>query len=157
MRRVQIQRKAAGPVLSRWSYGSGAPPLTDFVVVPKASRERVDAAMGLLERVATQPKVYPVCHKYFETKCPGGSSATFADLVKNSVVWETTKPTVWARSLVPHHIAFERDAWRWGRWTIAGAFVHEMLHNCGQDDEKVNDTGIERCGFPDIAKYLHSK
>lgn len=157
MRRVQIERKAAGPVLSRWSYGSGAPPHSDYKVVPNEHRKRASEAMGLLERVATQPKVYPVCHKYFENECPGGSPGTFANLVNNAVVWEDKDDTVWASSQAPDHVAFEDDAWRWGRWTIAGAFVHEMLHNCGQHDEKVNDTGIERCGFPDIATYLHSR
>jgi hypothetical protein len=157
MRRVHIERKAAGPVLSRWSYGSGAPPHARYGVVPNDQRKRINDAMGLLERVATQPKVYPVCQKYFAKECPGGTAATFANLVSNATIWTDSDDSVWASSLTPSHVAFSSETWRWGRWTLAGEFVHEMMHNCGQDNETSNDAAMKKCGFPDIDEFKHAK
>jgi hypothetical protein len=145
------------PQLQRWSYGSGAPPDADYSVVPKADRGRIDDAMGLLERVATKPKDYPVCHKFFQTECPGGTAATFANLVSGSRVWHDRDNTVWASSKDPSDIAYSDETWRWGRWSLAGAFVHEMMHNGGQDTEATNDKAIVKCGFPDIQTFKHKK
>jgi hypothetical protein len=141
--------------VQRWSYGSGPPPDPTYRVVPDEQRKRVDDATGLLERVATHPKVYPVCKNYFKAECPGGSDASFSDEVNNAVIWLETDNTLRASSKKPHNVAFSAETWRWGRWTVAGELVHEMMHNCGQNNETSNDAAIKKCGFPDIEDFVH--
>ncbi|MDQ3279907.1 MAG: hypothetical protein M3Q69_00675 [Acidobacteriota bacterium] len=165
MRQARVQRlmnvsafakvHTIAPALQRWSYGSGTPPHADYRVVPKGDRKRLDEAMSLLERVAADTKNYPFCHKFFKDQTPGGTAGTFADLVTNAIVWRDTDNSAWASSQAPKHIAYSDETWRWGRWSLAGAFVHEMMHNAGQHNEKTNDTAITTCGFPDIQAYLH--
>lgn len=149
--------RVLAPLLQRWSYGMGAVPDPDYKTIPVDHKKHVGDALGLLERVATQPKVYPVCHKFFQDQCAGGTAATFADKVNNSVLWFDTDNTVWGSSHAPSILAYTDTTQRMGRWSIAGVFVHEMMHNCGQDDEKTNDTAILKCGFPDIQGFFDKK
>jgi hypothetical protein len=149
--RIQV----LSPRLQRWSFGSGAPPHPDYTVVAKDHRKRVEDAMGLVERVAQDPKTYPVCQKYFKSECPGGTNSTFSDRVNAATIWHDSDKTVWASTVRPSNMGFGETTWRFGRWTLAGEFVHELMHQCGQDNETSNDAAMKKCGFPDIEDFLH--
>jgi len=155
-----VQQDSAGRAIQRMSPGTGTPPVTDnddYSEVKPDEKERVEAAIALVRRVADSPKKFPRCHKFFETKCASGTATTFKENFDKTKVWFDKDNTVFGSSKSPHNIAYSSETWRWGRWSLAGVFIHEMMHMCGQDDEAIDDEAITTCGFPDIAAYKAGK
>jgi hypothetical protein len=113
--------------------------------------------MGLVERVVSNPKDYPRCHKFFKDNCVGGTDGSLKDKFDKATVWFDKDDSVWGSGVDPDHIAYSSETWRWGRWALGGVFIHEMMHRCGQDDEGIDDRAIVACGFPDINKYKAGK
>jgi len=147
-----VQQRKHPDTIQRWSFGSGTPPHSDYSVVPKDERARVTAAMNIIEKVKNRPKEWPGCHKYYQDNCVGGTSDTFKKKVVNASIWLDKDNSVWGSGVDTDHIAYSAETWRWGRWSIAGVMIHEMMHRCGQDNETINDKAITACGFPDIDK-----
>jgi len=147
-----VQQKNQPDHIQRWSYGSGAPPHTDYSVVPRDERGRVTAAMNIIEKVKNRPKDWPRCHKFYQDNCKNGAADTFKQKVNSATIWHDKDNSVWGSGVDTDHIAYSAETWRWGRWTIAGVMIHEMMHRCGQDNETINDKAITACRFPDIDK-----
>ena len=138
--------------LQRWSFGAGTSPHSDYSEVPADKRDRITAAMDAVEKIKDSPKKFPRCHNFYKDNCPGGTAGTFKQKVDNATIWLDKDASVWGSGVDPDHIAYSAETWRWGKWTIAGVMIHEMMHRCGQDDETINDSAITTCGFPDINK-----
>ena len=147
-----VQQQDQPHSLQRWSFGAGKAPHSDYSEVPADERTRVTAAMSIIEKVRDRPKDWPRCHNYYKDNCPSGTAGTFKQKVDNATIWFDKDDSVWGSGVNPDHIAYSAETWRWGRWTIAGVMIHEMMHRCGQDNETINDRAITTCGFPDIDK-----
>ena len=132
-----------------WSYGRGAPPHPDYRVVPKKDKPIVEKARSLLERVVTNPKGYPVCHKFFKNNCPGGTDKSLTNEFNGATLWFDTDNTFWGSGVAPNHVAYSEATHRMGRWFIGSVMVHELMHRCGQHNENTNDKAILKCGFRD--------
>jgi len=151
-------RPLAGAGVQRYSFGSGVG--VDFgggdrfVEVPKAHKDRVDAAVGIVSRVVNDPKTFPTCPKFFEKNCPGGTASSLVDSYNAAVIWfnEGAKPEEGgATAAGTHDIAYTTTTFRVGRWAIAASLIHELMHTCGQADHEICDQAKEACGrLPDI-------
>ena len=140
-----VQRK-----VQRFSYGTGTPPDSDYSVVPAAERPRVNKALGIIKKIIDNPKKYKRCHDFFSNNNPGNTS--LKDVFDRMNVWFDKDNSVWGSSHPSKDIAYSSETWRWGRWSLAGVFVHEMMHLAGQHNEATDDRAIKKCGLPDIDK-----
>ena len=144
---------ASNARIQRWSYGSGAPPHPDYTVVPKDDKKRINAAMGIVNNVVSNPKEFRACPAFFKKHCPGGADNTLTKLLANAVVWKDTdkNPELLGSSVAPHHIAFTKLSYNVGRWAVAASMFHELLHNCGVASHDLGDQAKGACGkLPDI-------
>ena len=150
---VQQRQGAGDKAVRRWSYGTGAPADPTYVVVPEDEKKRVDAGMGLVKRVADNPKRYPRCHKRFADLCSSPAANELLARHNAAVVWKETSTDPrfkYGSSVGPDHIAYTALTWRWGRWMIASTLLHEMMHRCGFHDEGELLKTERICGFPGL-------
>lgn len=147
---IQQQGIRAQKIHKKRDYGSGTPPDTDYRVVADKEKPRVNRAISILKKIVDNPTKYKNCHEFFKQNNPGNTS--LAVLFDRLNIWFDNDDTVYGSSHPPNQIAFSSETWRWGEWTIAGVFVHEMMHLAGQHNEATDDTAITKCKLPDIAK-----
>ncbi|WOD42843.1 eCIS core domain-containing protein [Hwangdonia lutea] len=139
--------------IQKLSYGSGSAPHTDYSAVPKNEKGRIDKAMGIVKKIANSQKKYPVCHNFFKDNTPSGTSKTLKEVFDRTHVWFDKDNSVYGSSIVPNDLAYTSETWRWGRWSLAGMFIHEMMHLAGQDNEATNDLATKKCRLPDIQEF----
>jgi len=135
--------------IQRWSYGTGASPHADFVVVPANQRPRVNRALRIIGRIANNRPRYRRCHNRFQTLCTSHAAGELLTRFNSAVVWRTTDSSEYGSSVAPDNISYGQETYRWGAWMLASTLLHEMMHNCGYDNER----GIARterlCGLPE--------
>ncbi len=143
-----IQKK-----IQKFSYGTGSAPHSDYSPVPNDEKTRIDKAMKIVKIIVDNPKKYPRCHNFFKTNTPGGTSTTLKDVFNRMNVWFDKDNSVFGSSIPANDLAYTSETWRWGRWSLAGMFIHEMMHLAGQDNEATNDLATKKCRLPDIAEF----
>lgn len=153
---VRVRRLDEGAV-QRLTYGTGTGP--DFgggdhlVPVPEAHRDRVEAAVGIISRIVSNPRDYPECPRFFEKNCPGGSKTSLVDSFNKAVLW-FNEGAPWNRGGVTDatfNIGYTALIYRIGRWAMAASLFHELMHVCGQNDHDIGDQAKNACGrLPDI-------
>lgn len=134
------------PLISKkiqfWSYGTGSVPGDpDFIPVPADHRARARSAMDIITGVAGNRR----CSNYFRRNCPSGETA---QQVLNRVrLWEYRTRGVLGvtNALGGSEIAYDPDVYRIGRWFIASTLLHEMMHACGQHDERTCEMAPDEC------------
>ena len=131
-------------------FASGAAPFPEYQEVDPAQRPRVNKALRIIKKIIDNPNKYKACHDFFQNNNPGNT--TLAEVFDRLNIWFDTDNSVWGSSDPPNEIAYSAETWRWGRWSLAGVFVHEMMHLAGQDNEATDDKAITKCGLPDIDK-----
>ncbi|MFD1163834.1 eCIS core domain-containing protein [Hwangdonia seohaensis] len=146
--KCMVQKK-----IQKLSYGSGSAPHSDYSVVPNKEKGRIDRAMGIVKKIADNPKGFPVCHNFFKDNTPSGTSKTLKEVYDRMNVWFDKDNAVYGSSIVPNDLAYTSETWRWGRWSLAGMFIHEMMHLAGQDNEATNDLATKKCRLPDIQEF----
>ncbi|MEW4922925.1 DUF4157 domain-containing protein [Algibacter sp. 2305UL17-15] len=139
--------------IQKFSYGSGSAPHADYSAVPKKEKARIDKAMAIVKKIVDNPDKFPVCHNFFKNNTPGGSSKTLKEIYNRMKVWFDKDNSVYGSSIVPNDLAYTSETWRWGRWSLAGMFIHEMMHLAGQDNEATNDLATKKCRLPDIQEF----
>ncbi|RZN35500.1 MAG: DUF4157 domain-containing protein [Methanophagales archaeon ANME-1-THS] len=134
------------PLLSKkiqlWSYGTGTVPGdADFIPVPADHRPRAQSAMDIITRVAGNRR----CNNYFRRNCPSGETAQ--QVLDRVRLWEYRTRGVLGvtNALGGNEIAYDPDVYRIGRWFIASTLLHEMMHACGQNDERTCEMAPDEC------------
>lgn len=143
--------------IQKFSYGSGSAPHSDYSVVPKKEKPRIDKAMAIVKKIVDNPKKFPVCHNFFKDNTPGGTSKTLKEVYNRINVWFDKDNSVYGSSVAPNDLAYTSETWRWGKWSLAGMFIHEMMHLAGQDNEATNDLATKKCRLPDIQEFKDKK
>jgi len=139
--------------IQKFSYGSGSAPHTDYSLVPTKEKVRINKAMGIVKGIVDNPKKFPICHNFFKSNTPGGISSTLRDVFYRMKVWYDKDNSVFGSSIAPNDLAYSSETWRWGEWSLAGMFIHEMMHLAGQDNEAKNDKATIKCRLPDIQEF----
>lgn len=139
--------------IQKLSYGSGSAPHSDYSEVPTDEKGRIDKAMAIVKKIADNPDKYPVCHNFFKDKTPSGTAKTLKEIYDRMNVWFDKDDSVYGSSIAPNDLAYTSETWRWGRWSLAGMFIHEMMHLAGQDNEATNDLASKKCRLPDIQEF----
>ncbi|MFD1614233.1 eCIS core domain-containing protein [Gelatiniphilus marinus] len=143
--------------IQKLSYGSGSAPHSDYSEVPTDEKGRIDTAMAIVKKIADNPDKYPVCHNFFKDNTPSGTAKTLKEIYDRMTVWFDKDDSVYGSSITPNDLAYTSETWRWGKWSLAGMFIHEMMHLAGQDTEATNDLASKKCGLPDIQEFKDKK
>jgi Domain of unknown function (DUF4157) len=134
---VVQQELGPSPIIRRASYGSGALPNfsnSTTSIVPDEDRERVNAAMAIIDDLVSKPESFSECHDQFKTLCPGGTTRTLTSVWQNATIWRisTTDKNVYAKGEVAGtDIAYTQKGYDQGAEGLAGSLLHEAGHNCG--------------------------
>lgn len=132
---VQQSSGAATPKVQRMRIGRGRVPNVfqpnDRVrVVPANERSKVNKAIALVRKSATNPAGYPKCHNYFRRNCPVRNSS-FQALFNAARVWKSETNGAEAFTYGRPHMAYTRLGYSKSVQELARTFVHELSHHCG--------------------------
>ena len=138
---IQQNSKISEKRIQTWDLGDpavhGAPP-AGFTTIPANHRNRVRSAMAILNRVVNSRR----CNNYFSRNCDGGETAR--QVLNRVLIWET--PSGFGLGTVGgNHVAYDPTVYRIGRWFIASTLLHEMMHACGQRNERTCEMAPDEC------------
>jgi Domain of unknown function (DUF4157) len=134
---VVQQSARSNAVIQRASIGTGATPNfsdSTTTTVPDEDRERVEAAMAIIDDVVAKPQSFSECHDQFKTLCPGGTSGSLASVWRNATIWRITTADkgVYAKGFTGgSDMAYTQEGYDQGAEGLAGTLLHEAGHNCG--------------------------
>jgi len=146
-----VQQKGAGMhspsegVIQRFDVKTTGTAPHGWTNVPEEDVPRIARAMNILLRVM----YHDDCIAYFRDNTPGGTATTTQELYNNADLWKHPSQ---ARNLYGEgerpgsNIAYTQKAYDVGAWTLAGTFVHELMHNAGQSDEQICEDALHPCG-----------
>lgn len=89
------------------------------------------------------------CKAYFRDNTPGGTDSTAQELYNNVDLWKHPSQSrqLYGEAERPgSSIAYTQHAYDVGAWTLAGTFIHELMHNGGQADEETCENALHPCG-----------
>jgi len=131
-----------GPVIQRMEFGSGQPPELDgstVLVVPEDERPLVSEAIARIREVAHDPQRFTRCHRFFADECKGDAD-TLKTTFDSALLWKWPPDVPHLGGAVAntpgHNIAYMPYSYKEGVDWLAGALVHELLHNCGGGDDE---------------------
>jgi hypothetical protein len=128
---------AQRPMIQRMQYGSGEPPTMDgttVLVVPKEDRPTLDEVIARIRAVAYDPQQFSSCHDFFADEC-NGPPDTLRKTFDAARLWKwppaVPAPGGALADTPGENIAYMQYSYNEGVDWLAGALVHELLHNCG--------------------------
>jgi hypothetical protein len=142
------QRKPlSGPMSSDWIQRlairtEGSPP-NRWRRVPRGEVQRLEAARSIVERVVGWRR----CRQYVLENHPG--SNTLRQAFDRAQLWKnpsTERGAYGAGDQPGTNISYTNLAYRMGRWTLAATIVHELMHNCGVENEETCEGAVTACG-----------
>ncbi|WP_458210356.1 eCIS core domain-containing protein [Haladaptatus sp. NG-SE-30] len=150
-----FQQSQNGKVnVQRQKFGTGSPPNPIYGIVPEDERQRIERAWRILERIANNPDGYRRCHERFQTLCSAPSSNELRTRLNSAIVWKDTGTGNYGHGDVDgNNIAATELAWRIGHWTLAATYLHELMHNCGVEDQNEIEETVDQCGLPHISYF----
>jgi hypothetical protein len=123
--------------VQRMKFGSGNPPdtlSTKVLVVPDKERPLVSQAINRIRTIADNPDTFPRCHDFFAEECKRGKD-TLKKTFDAAVLWKWPPDVPSEGGAVADtpgtNIAYMQVSYNRGVDWLAGALMHELLHNCG--------------------------
>ena len=152
---VLQQRKArqTEPPVRRWAIGAAPTPRAHWSLVPQDPdtedhRARLAGAEAIVRRVLASAR----CRNFFRNNCGLGEGA---DALRNAFnqaqiyFLDVDDDAFGATAGVTRNIAYNRRAFRIGRFFMASTLLHEMFHTCDPNfdarDEIDAETAVETC------------
>jgi hypothetical protein len=115
--------------------------------VPDGQRRDVQRALNLVGRALKAKR----CRDYFEEKCKDGAADSAQKAFDRAIVYYAPDAVEFGLSKEPNIVAYNKLAFKIGRWEIASTLLHELFHTCDPDkdamDEIVAEGATEMCGF----------
>ncbi len=144
-----------GPV-QRWQIGPApSPAVANWRTVPDGTPAgsadhtgRLAEARAIVARLLNSTR----CQNYFENNCDNGTPASLQTAFNNARVYHIdVGGTLFGQNpLGSDNIAYNRTAYRLGKWFLAASLLHEIYHVCAPNaavnDREFNaETALERC------------
>jgi hypothetical protein len=152
------RRRPEGPApaplpVRRWQIGAAPVPEANWSLVPQDPRgedhtARLNAAENLVRRVLASRR----CVNFFRNNCGlGEGDAALQNAFDQARIYfmDSDDTTYGEQSGTSRNIAYNRRAFRIGRFFMASSLLHEMFHTCDPNfdaqDEIDAETAVERC------------
>ncbi|MCP4256662.1 MAG: DUF4157 domain-containing protein [Planctomycetes bacterium] len=118
-------------------------------VTSKKHLTKLKMAKEILDKVFKIVR-WKKCIKYFNKNCAGSNKNIAKDVYDRADLWynPSKNPNLFGQGECPGSNisyttkAFEKKNVKW----LAGTIVHELMHNCGQTDEKICENALGPCG-----------
>lgn len=120
-----------------------------FHEVPDDDRDRVTAAMRILDNIVENPDQFSACHDLFTART--NDERALEKTHERAEIWKSPRnePGLYGEKAAAsdEDIAYTDLAYRWGRWTLAATFLHEYAHLC-DIDHPYGEQAVEAARLP---------
>lgn len=151
--------------VQRWQIGAGpGPGLANWRTVPDGNpagepdhTARLNDARTIVARLLNSTR----CQNYFENNCGAGTADSLRNSFNNARVFflDQGGDTFGENPIGSNDVAYNRTAFRMGRWFLAASLLHEIYHSCAPGDTDAEaeikaENAVERCRL--YAPFLQS-
>ncbi|MEL6884220.1 MAG: DUF4157 domain-containing protein [Pseudomonadota bacterium] len=163
-KRTPDGQSEGGPV-QRWQIGAApAPAQNNWRTVPDGTvagetdhTARLTSARTIVARLLNSTR----CQNYFENNCDAGTANSLRDSFNNARVYflDQGGDTFGENPIGSNDVAYNRTAFRMGKWFLAASLLHEIYHSCAPGDTDAEaeikaENAVERCRL--YAPFLQS-